>query len=324
MNRARSPAGPEDRRRTATLLAVAVLAVSSSAVLVRWADAPAVSLAFWRTAAGALLLAPLARRSAPPSGAHAGGAHAGGGDADGDGEGRGRTGARRRWGVVAGAGVALGVHFCTWLASLELTSVAASVTLVSTAPAFVALYLVLTGRRPRRRVAAAIALALTGTAVIAAGDARSGGQSFGGDLLALVGAAAMAVYLVAGARARVTMGTAVYASRAYGVAALSVLPVVVLAGYPLLGFDAGTWLAIVGMVLGPQLAGHTLANHLLARVGPVTVSLALLLEPVGAAVLTWLAFGEVPPGPVWIGAPVVLSGLAIQAAGAGPRGPRRR
>ena len=155
--------------------------------------------------------------------------------------------------------------------------------------------------------------------VLTAGDARSGEQDLAGDGLALVGAAAMAAYLVAGSRARTTLSTAAYASRAYAVAALCVLPVALLGGRPLVGFDAATWLAIAAMVLGPQLAGHTLFNHLLARLGTVTVALALLLEPVGAAWLTWLAFGEVPPWSVWLGAPLVLGGLALQIAGSARR-----
>lgn len=215
------------------------------------------------------------------------------------------------------AGVALAVHFAAWLASLERTSVAASVTLVSTAPIFVALYLAATGARPGVRALLAIALAIAGTTVIAGGDALSDDQSLSGDLLALLGAAAMAVYLLAGTRARALLSTAAYTSRAYAVSAVVLLPVVVFSGQAISGYRAATWFAIAGMVLGPQLAGHTLFNHLLVRLGAVTVSLALLVEPLGAATLTWLAFGEVPPATVWLGAPVVLAGLALQAT-AGP------
>jgi drug/metabolite transporter (DMT)-like permease len=280
------------------LLAVAIAASSSSAVLVRWADAPAVSLAFWRTAAGAVLLAPAAhyatrRRPGRPSAAGP------------------RPGAT--WAVVGVAGVALGVHFATWLASLDLTSVAASVTLVSTAPVFVAGWLILTGHRPSNRALAAIALAVAGTLVITGGDALADDQSLAGDGLALAGAVAMAAYLLAGTRARRHLPTAVYASRAYAVAAACLLPVALASGRALAGYDRSTWVAIAGMVLGPQLAGHTLFNHLLGRLGAVTVSLALLVEPAGAAVLTWLFFGEVPAGTVFVGAPIVLAGLALQA-----------
>jgi drug/metabolite transporter (DMT)-like permease len=288
------------------LLGVAIVATSSSAVWVRWAEAPAVSLAFWRTAAGALLLAPAA-----------GWALRGKGPAP-------RAAVPVPWAVIGVAGLALGLHFAAWLASLELTSVAASVTLVSTAPVFVALFLAATGHRPSGRTVLAIALVVAGVVVITGGHALAGRGALGGDALALVGAAAMAVYLLAGTRARQGLSTAAYASRAYAVAAACLLPVAVVGDQALVGYDGRTWLAIAGMVLGPQLAGHTVFNHLLGRLGAVTVSLALLVEPIGAAGLTWLVFGEVPAASVWLGAPIVLAGLALHVLGLRPaRAPGR-
>jgi drug/metabolite transporter (DMT)-like permease len=92
---------------------VAVVSISSSAALVRWAEVSPIALSFWRTAGGALVLAvPAAASRQRP------------------------VGTQRLLVVVAGAALAL--HFASWLASLELTSVAASVTLVSYAPLLIA------------------------------------------------------------------------------------------------------------------------------------------------------------------------------------------
>ncbi len=292
-------------RRTLPLVVVAVLAVSSSAVLVRWAEAPAEALAFWRTAGGALLLAPAAARAARRSGTA-------GPD-------------RGHWLGIAVAGVALAVHFSTWLASLELTSVAASVTLVTTAPLMIALGWAAVGRRPPARTWLAIAVALVGVAIITLGDSAPGGGSSPpdpglGNALALVGAGAMAVYLVAGDRVRSGLPTSAYAARAYAVAAVALAGYAAVAGIDLWGYDRTTWLAIGGMILGPQLAGHTVLNLLLARLGSVTVSTLLLAEPVGAGLLVWLLFAEVPPLAAFVGAPLVLGAVALQlrtpAAGA--------
>lgn len=305
---------------------VAVLAVSSSAVLVRWADAPAEALAFWRTAGGAILLAPAARRSAT-----------------------GPTG--RQWLIILVAGVALAVHFSTWLASLELTSVAASVTLVTTAPLMIAIGAAVFGRRPPMLTWVAIVIAIIGVAVITLGGqasetATAGGADPGpsdpaiGNLLALIGAVAMAIYLVAGDRVRTTVSTAAYAARAYGVAAIGLAGYAAVTDLALFGYDRTTWLAIVAMVIGPQLAGHTMLNLLLERLGSVTVSTLLLAEPVGAGLLVWLLFGEVPPLAAWVGGPLVLGAVALQlrtvtevsplavadaepVSGAGRRGPGR-
>ncbi len=138
------------------ILAVAVLAISSSAVLILWADAPAVSVTFWRTLGGALILAPAAIRSAARGTA---------------GDGLSDRPTKRQWLIIAVSGVALGTHFATWLTSLELTSVAASVTLVSTVPIFIAVWFLVTGRPPSRTTWLAIGLAIIGTAIITIGDA---------------------------------------------------------------------------------------------------------------------------------------------------------
>ncbi len=291
-----TPAGPGPR--SIALLAVAVLAISSSAVLVRWADASPVALAVWRTLGGALILAPAARRSSVrPTG--------------------------RQWLAITVAGVALGVHFATWLASLELTSVAASVTLVSTAPIMIAIAMAITGRGPSRMTWLAIGLAIIGTMVIAGGDAGAETDTDDrrsaliGDGLALIGAATMAAYLMIGDRLRNTLSTAAYASRTYAVAAATTLVVALTANIDLTGYDPTTWLAIAAMIVGPQLAGHTVLNHLLGRIGSVTISLTLLTEPLGAAALVLLLFGERPPVAALIGAPLVIAAVAIQVL-AGP------
>ena len=296
------------------ILAVAVLAISSSAVLILWADAPAVSVTFWRTLGGALILAPAAIRSASAR-------RSANGVADRP------TG--RQWLIIAVSGVALGTHFSTWLTSLELTSVAASVTLVSTVPIFIAVWFLISGRPPSRGTWLAIGLAIVGTAIITIGDAvtstdtiangassgngsSSGSNPLLGDALALVGAATMAVYLLLGDRLRSTLSTAAYASRTYAFAALSVLGFALISGTELTGYPTSTWLAIGAMVLGPQLAGHTALNYLLRRLGSVSVSLALLVEPIGAATLVWLIFEDVPPLTALLGGPLVIAAVGFQ------------
>jgi drug/metabolite transporter (DMT)-like permease len=281
------PASPALSTRSLAVLAVAVLAVSSSAVLVQWADVSPIALSLWRTAGGALVLAGPAIRSGT----------------------RPRGGQRLLLGI---AGVALGLHFATWLASLELTSVAASVTLVSSAPLLIAAFLALSGKRPSRRTWLAIGAALAGTLVITGGDATAAtSTALAGDGLALAGAATMAVYLMVGNRLRATLPTSAYASRTYAVAAAGLLPAALVTDADLWGYDMTSWLAIGGMILGPQLAGHTALNLLLRELGSVTVSLALLAEPLCASILVWLVFGQIPPVAAVAGAPLVMAGLII-------------
>ncbi len=114
-----------------------------------------------------------------------------------------------------------------------------------------------------------------------------------------------------GDRLRTTLSTAAYASRTYAFAALSVLAFSLVSGTELTGYSATTWLAIGAMVLGPQLAGHTALNYL-RQLGSVSVSLALLVEPIGAATLVWLIFDEVPPVTALLGGPIVIAAVGLQ------------
>jgi len=197
-----------------------------------------------------------------------------------------------------------------------MTSVAASVTLVTTTPLMIAAFMGFVGAPPRRRTWIAIGLALAGTVIISGADASVGGKVLAGDMLALMGAVMMAVYLIAGERLRSSMPTSVYAGAAYAIAALTLTPVIIGFDLALFGYDSTTWLAIGAMIIGPQLAGHTVLNLLLKELGPVTVALALPAEPVGAGLLVAIFLGQFPPLAAVVGAPLVIGGVIIHLRGA--------
>ena len=303
--------------RTSTVLwmVVGVAAISTSPILIRVAAVPALALAVWRCLAGAAVLAPFARRG-----------H--GGLAPGD------------LARLATAGVFLAAHFALWNASLSLTSVGAATTLVSCTPLFVGIGARFLGEAPGRRTWAGIGLATVGAVIIGVSDALAGpvvgagtdgccpGGASGllGDALAFAGAAAVAVYLLIGRVVRQRLPVSTYAASVYGTAAAVLLPACLLTGSRLGGYAAGSWLAVAGVVVGPQLLGHTVFNSLLTSVSATVVSVVMLIEPAGATALAWLLFGELPAAGFWVGAPLVLAGswLAIigeQAASAAPAAP---
>jgi drug/metabolite transporter (DMT)-like permease len=287
-------------------MVVGVVAISTSPILIRLAAVPALALAFLRCLAGAAVLAPFARRG------RAGGL------------------ARGDLALLGTAGVFLAAHFALWNASLALTSVGAATTLVSCTPLFVGIGARFLGEAPGRRTWAGIALATVGAVVIGVSDALAGpvagAQATGasgllGDVLAFAGAAAVAVYLLIGRVMRQRLPVSTYAASVYGTAAAVLLPACLLTGSSLGGYAAGSWLAVAGVVIGPQLLGHTVFNSLLTSVSATVVSVVLLIEPVGATALAWLLFHELPAAGFWVGAPLVLAGswLAIigEQAGAG-------
>ena len=267
-----------------TLLAVGVAAASLSPILIRYADgADALAISFWRCAAGALILLPFAWRKL-------------------------RAMPRSELALPAVAGLFLALHFATWIASLEFTSVAASVVLVSTTPIFVALTMSFVFKQELgRSVWTGIVLGLVGTALVGGGD--FGGSSLKGDLLALAGGAGAAGYVLAGQRSRQTLGILEYAVVTYGVSALVLAVACVVAGTPLSGYPAGTWWAIVALVAGPQLLGHTMINFVLSDIDATTVSMSIMAEPIVATALAYLLFSEVPAALVYPGGVAILLGI---------------
>jgi drug/metabolite transporter (DMT)-like permease len=275
-------------------MTVGVLAISTSPILIRVAAMPALAMAFWRCLVGAVVLAPFASR---------------------------RTGTaldRADLGRLAAAGVFLAVHFALWNASLGLTTVAAATTLVSSAPLFVGLGSIALGEAPSTRAWAGIGLATAGAVVIGVGDATGLGgdtRALLGDVLAFAGALAMAAYLLLGRVARQRLPISTYAASVYAVAAAALLPACLLTGSSLGGYQAASWLALAGVVIGPQLLGHTVFNGLLASVSASVVAVVMLLEPVIATVLAWWLFGELPGVSLWAGAPMVLAGVWLATTG---------
>ncbi|MDQ3793172.1 MAG: DMT family transporter [Actinomycetota bacterium] len=269
-------------------VAVGVLAVSAAAIFIRLADAPAVAVAFWRCTLGVALLLPpaLLRRERFPRG-------------------------RDLYAGVA-SGVALGAHFGFWISSLDHTSVAASVVLVSTQPVFVAiLAYALFGERTSLLSFAGILVALAGTAVIA-GDDSVGSAALLGNTLALVGAVTVAIYVLIGRSSRTGgIGVLPYSVVVYSAAALALLPVALLFEVRLWGYSGETWLWLWAITLGPQIMGHTVFNWALRYIEAPVISATTLAEPVVSALLAWLVLSEKPGAATVVGGAVVLSGLFL-------------
>jgi drug/metabolite transporter (DMT)-like permease len=285
-------------------LTVGVLAVSSSAPLIAYALAPALAIAFWRNAFAVVVLAPVAALRDRTQLA-------------------GLARKDRRTAVVCVlAGLALAVHFGTWVPSAKLTSVAAATALVSTMPIWSAVIATLQGNRLPAATWIGIAIAVAGAVLATGADFAVSGEAVLGDVLALIGAMAAAVYTALGERARTVLTTTVYTSVCYSVCAVALGLTCLVAGTPLIGFPTSAWLAIAAMTIGAQLLGHTMFNFALDRVPAVTVSVLLLLEVPGATLLGWLMLGQLPALGSVPGLIVLMAGVAVVLVGAArqPRG----
>ncbi len=281
-----------------SVVASGVAAVSCAAVLIRLADAPALVIAAYRLGIAGLVTTPLAlavdRRGL-------------------------RSVSRSQLFWCVASALALSLHFVAWIASLEFTSVASSVALVTTSPLLVALVSRVAFReRLTPAVTGGIALGIVGGVVLAGGDGAAGGGQLYGDLLALVGAAAAGAYFLIGRRVRRDLSNISYIAIVYPASALMLLAAVVITGAPLSGFGARTYLMLALIALVPQLVGHSSLNWALGRVSATLVAVAVMAEPVGATILAWIVLGEAPPPTSVAGGVLALSGvyLAFRRPGA--------
>lgn len=218
------------------------------------------------------------------------------------------------------AGVFLAIHFAAWITSLAYTSIAASATLVTTNPIWVALVSWLWFReKPSWLTIGGIGLTLAGGTLVALGGVE--GSQLGsnpplGNFLALVGSWAISLYFLLGREAqRRGLGISSHVVLTYSVAAIVLLPLPLLFGASYVGYPAQVYLCILLMALFPQLIGHTSFNWAVRWISPTLVTLTILAEPIGASVLGILVFGETPGWTVAIGAAIILVGVTIAAIG---------
>jgi drug/metabolite transporter (DMT)-like permease len=199
--------------------------------------------------------------------------------------------------------------------SLSFTTVASSVALVATQPVWAALIARVRGEPVPPGTWPGILLALTGVALLTAADLSISGRALFGDLLALAGGILAAAYVTVGSVVRRSVTTAGYATSCYAVAAGTLLLVCVVSRQDLWGYEARTWFALAGLVLGAQLLGHTVVNRVLRTLSPTVVSVGILGEIVGSTLLAWLWFDEVPSAALWPAAALIAAGVVVVVRG---------
>ena len=286
--------------KTALALGVAVVAVSTSGPLIAYAAAPALALAFWRNGLATAVLVPAAAVTRRTELA----------DLWRKGE--------FRWSVLAG--VALAAHFATWMAGAQLTAVATATALAATQPVWTGVIAFFLGDKPSRGMWLGIAAAVAGTAVATGADLSTSPRALAGDLLAVAGGLAAAIYTLLGERARIQASTTSYTTICYAVCAAALLIACVVGKVPLHGYAITVWLAILGLTIGTQLLGHSMLNYALHEMSATAISMIVMLEVPGAALISWLWLGQSPAPLAWAGIALIVSGVVFVILGT----PRKR
>lgn len=281
------------------VLLLSVLGVSTAGPLVRLSDAHPVAIAAWRLAFSlAIIAVPL-----------------------------GVTGTWRRWRsldatsllLAAIGGVMLAIHFWTWNASINLTTIAASTVLVNTQPLIVAIISAAWLREaPTRTQWIGITIAMFGAAVIflpdfLASEGAAGGSTSAGNFLALAGAMGAAIYYVVGRRLRSMLDIWSYAALVYSICLVTLIGIALTLGVSLGPYPAREYGIFALLALGPMLLGHTALNWALGHIRAYQVNVVLLGEPLGATLIAAFLPGirERPTLLTLVGGAIIITGIVL-------------
>jgi drug/metabolite transporter (DMT)-like permease len=273
------------------VLALGVVAVSTAALFIREAAAPALVIGAWRLGLASLALIGSSVALRQPL----------------------LASTLRRSLLTVLSGFFLALHFAFWIASVQQTSIITSVVLVTAQPLFVALAAgPLLGERPSSATWAGIGLAAAGAAVMVVEDIGAGGDTLLGDLYALLGALCAAAYFIAGRGLRSGGETWFnYVTLAYSTAAVVLIFLATAGGHAFFDYSTRTFVFFILLALVPQLIGHTALNRSLGYLPAVSVTIAVLGEPVGATLLAAVFLDERPSAVELAGGLLVLAGVYV-------------
>ncbi|KWX80068.1 multidrug transporter [Paenibacillus riograndensis] len=272
------------------LMVVGIVAISFSAIFIKWSEAPASVQGMYRLLFTSLLMLPFAR---PYSGA--------------------AFALRRKdWMMLGASGALLALHFLLWMGSLKYTSVASSTMIMALEPVFIMLgaYILYKDRSTGAAILG-LAIAIFGVVLIGWGDIGLSSDNLKGDLLSVGGTVAVAGHLLIGQKLVARMPSYLYSLIVFITAAVVFAIYNLLAGIPFLDYPPREWGIFVLLAVVPTVFGHILFNWLLQFTSATTVSMNILGEPVGASILAFLLLGEQLTGLQWTGGVLVLGGLAV-------------
>lgn len=210
------------------------------------------------------------------------------------------------------AGLCFSADLAFWHLSIVYTSVANATLLSNFAPIFVTLGAWLLYRqRVTRSFLLALAIAISGAALLAGPNFSRGGSQFTGDMLGIVTAFFYGSYLLAIWKARNTGSTSRIMAISSSITAVLLLPVALAFEPTLLPPTLTGWLMVFGLALICQVAGQSLIAYAMAHLPASLSSLSLLIQPVCAAAYAWILLGEAISTMQFAGGAIVLLGIYL-------------
>nr|WP_106780574.1 DMT family transporter [Lysinibacillus timonensis] len=270
---------------------IGVISISLSAILVKLAMADAGVIAFYRMLFSVLIMSPIFFMKYQHEL---------------------RLITKRDWLFSTIAGIFLAFHFILWFESLNYTSVASSTVLVTLQPlfAFVGTYFFFKEKLNVKTILAGV-IAVSGSLIISWGDFHVSGAALYGDLLALIACALVTGYLLFGQEVRQRVSLITYTMVVYSISTVCLFFYVIVKGESFAPYPIMNWVWFILLAIVPNLLGHTLFNWAIKWVSTNVISVAVLFEPIGAAILAFFILGEHLITSQIIGGIVVIIGIML-------------
>lgn len=272
------------------LYLLGIVAISFSAIFIKWSEAEVSVIAMYRLFMTNLLLMPFLWKYREEM----------------------TRLTLRKWSFLALSGIALGLHFLLWMGSLRYTTVASSTVILTLQPIIVMLGSFYFFRmRANRAMLLGMGGALIGSFAIGVGDFGLSGQAMLGDLLSFLSVIAVSIHMLLGQRMRENISAFVYNFWVFAFAASFLAIYNGFKGFSFVAYSSKEWGLFLLLAIVPTLFGHYLFNWLLKYMKASAVSMAILGEPVVASLLAWLLIGEALTPLQMIAGIFILSGVGV-------------
>lgn len=270
-----------------------VLALSTSAIFVKLADAPSAITAFYRLFFATLILLPflIVKRELRHELFNL---------------------SIKQWGLGLLSGLFLSIHYVLWFESLRFTSVASSTVIVTLQPLFtMAGGYFLYKERFSKGALFGCFLAILGSFIIGWGDFQISGKALLGDILAFIAAGIIASYFLIGQSVRKSLSLVPYSVVGYGSSTVFLAVYALIQRQSFLGYSTNTWWAFFGIAFVATILGQTIFNWLLKWISSSVISMSILGETIGTCILAYFILGEVITPQQGIGILLILFGLGL-------------
>ncbi|MBX9954519.1 DMT family transporter [Peribacillus simplex] len=275
------------------ILFFGVFALSTSAIFVKLADAPATITAFYRLFFATIMLLPFLLINK-----------------------RNRyelySLSKKQWGLGLLSGLFLAVHYVLWFESLNYTSVASSTVIVTLQPLFsmVGGYFLFKERFSKGAVIGCL-VAIAGSIVIGWQDFQISGQALFGDILAFIAAGVITAYFFVGQHVRKKLSLIPYSVIGYASSALFLCIFAFSQQTSFVDYSTQTWLSFIGLAFIATILGQTIFNWLLKWLSTSVISMSILGETIGTCILAYFILDEVISLQQGMGIALILIGLAL-------------